>query len=205
MSTQGLPEFGQYNSAVRLVDESTLQQLLPPLPHGESELDEARRATFESLGETDPINRMMRLDLETSLAESLLLLTDKMTMAVSIETAPFLDHELVELAARVPGRCKIKGTSLRYVQKMAMRTCTRRSHEETKAGIDSHRSFVSKRLVREMTADVLSPSRIRRQGLFEPQIIQGMLEAHMRQREDYSDALLGLLTFCLWSDSAHAS
>ena len=46
---------------------------------------------------------MFAVDAETQLPDDLLLLTDKMSMAVSLECrVPLLDHELVELAARMP-------------------------------------------------------------------------------------------------------
>ena len=55
----------------------------------------------------------MYVDLKTSLADDLLALTDKMTMAMSLECrAPFMDHELVELAARMPAH--LKGPWLHY-------------------------------------------------------------------------------------------
>ena len=52
---------------------------------------------------TTTLNRMLAVDAETQLPDDLLLLTDKMSMAVSLECrVPLLDHELVELAARMP-------------------------------------------------------------------------------------------------------
>ena len=51
-----------------------------------------------------------RVDAETQLPDDLLLLTDKMSMAVSLECrVPLLDHELVELAARMPEGVKMRG------------------------------------------------------------------------------------------------
>ena len=48
------------------------------------------------------LNQLIYADLKTSLADDLLALTDKMTMAASIECrAPFVDHELVEMAVSI--------------------------------------------------------------------------------------------------------
>src|SRR5262249_5701081 len=60
-------------------------------------------AYFHDCLNTDDLHRIMYIDIKTSLADDLLLLTDKMTMAASIECrAPFLDHELIELTASMP-------------------------------------------------------------------------------------------------------
>ncbi len=54
------------------------------------------------------LNQMLSVDAQTQLPDDLLLLTDKMSMAVSLECrVPLLDHELVELAARMPQEVKI--------------------------------------------------------------------------------------------------
>ena len=65
---------------------------------------------------------MLAVDAETQLPDDLLLLTDKMSMAVSLECrVPLLDHELVELAARMPEGVKIRGGRLKHVMKEALR------------------------------------------------------------------------------------
>src|SRR3546814_12972528 len=63
----------------------------------------------------------MRVDLMTQLPNDLLMLTDKMTMARSLECrVPLLNHELVELAARVPAALRIDGRSLKSLMKRAL-------------------------------------------------------------------------------------
>ncbi len=65
--------------------------------------DRARRGVRVAHAATTTLNRMLAVDAETQLPDDLLLLTDKMSMAVSLECrVPLLDHELVELAARMP-------------------------------------------------------------------------------------------------------
>src|SRR5690606_30743097 len=61
------------------------------------------------------------VDALTQLPDDLLLLTDKMTMATSLECrVPLLDHELVELAAQIPGQLKIAGGDLKHLMKKAL-------------------------------------------------------------------------------------
>ena len=64
---------------------------------------------------------MLAVDAETQLPDDLLMLTDKMSMAVSLECrVPLLDHELVELAARMPAGVKMRGGALKHVMKAAL-------------------------------------------------------------------------------------
>jgi asparagine synthase (glutamine-hydrolysing) len=195
-----LPPYEQYDHAVRLMADDQLVELSPVASLGGSGLEASRRDLFVSLNHgADAVTRMMYLDLHTSL-DSLLLLTDKMTMAASLEArVPFLDHELVELAARMPSAMKIKGTKLRYIQKQAMRG---RLPEEVlgrrKRGFGFPIGAWFRRDLRELTGDLFSPARLRRQGLFNPDAVQAMLADHDALRQDYSDALLALLTFELW-------
>jgi len=61
------------------------------------------RVIFKNHRECTGLNQLIYVDIKTSLADDLLALTDKMTMAVSLECrAPFVDQELVELAAGMP-------------------------------------------------------------------------------------------------------
>jgi asparagine synthase (glutamine-hydrolysing) len=207
VQSQELPPFSQYDQAVRLISDPLLRRISPVAVSGETSLDEARRGWFDGVETRDDVTRMMHLDLNTSLVESLLMLTDKMTMATSIEArVPFLDHEVVELAARIPSRFKIHGTQLRHVQKAAMRghlpddVLTKR-----KRGFGFTIGAWFRRELREMTRDLLLPARIARRGVFDSQVVGELIDAHEHQREDYSDALLALLTFELWHEQAIAS
>jgi asparagine synthase (glutamine-hydrolysing) len=75
-------------------------------------------AAFRGADGDDALNRMLAVDAETQLPDDLLLLTDKMTMATSLECrVPLLDHELVELAASMPEGVKIRGGRLKHVMK----------------------------------------------------------------------------------------
>src|SRR5258708_25947130 len=63
---------------------------------------------------------MLYADQKTYLVE-LLMKQDQMSMAASIESrVPFLDHPLVEFAARVPDRLKIHGGTQKYILKKAV-------------------------------------------------------------------------------------
>ena len=67
------------------------------------------------------LDRILRLNLDTYLVDDLLPKADRMSMAHGLEVrSPFLDHELVELALRLPPRVKVRGRSLKHVLKRAV-------------------------------------------------------------------------------------
>jgi asparagine synthase (glutamine-hydrolysing) len=195
-----LPAFEQYDHAVRLTSEDRLRSLSGDR-HKESTTDLVqRRAFFDEPAGRDPIARMMHLDLKTSLPESLLLLTDNMTMATSLEArVPFLDHELVELTARIPSSLKIKGTRLRYLQKLSMRSrLPNEVFRKRKWGFGCPVGRWFRGELRELLMDQLALDRVRRKGLFDGNAINEIIAAHEDRREDNAEILLGLLTFDMW-------
>jgi asparagine synthase (glutamine-hydrolysing) len=66
------------------------------------------RAHFAQPGADDPVDKALRLDTNVMLVDDPVKRVDNMTMAWGLEArVPFLDHELVELAARVPAGLKL--------------------------------------------------------------------------------------------------
>jgi len=85
--------------------------LHPDLHARDAELDSpailARR--FDDVLAEHPLDRIMAVDVETYLAQDLLVKMDVATMANSLEArSPYLDHELMELAARIPAELKLE-------------------------------------------------------------------------------------------------
>lgn len=67
-------------------------------------------ARFADPGAADPVDQALRLDTTVMLVDDPVKRVDNMTMAFGLEArVPFLDHELVELAARIPARHKLAG------------------------------------------------------------------------------------------------
>ena len=118
VASNDLPFEERYRSYVQVFGPDSLERLLKSGRAGHSDcLDEA----FSLATSGDPLNRLMRVDLSTQMPNDLLMLTDKMTMAASLECrVPLLNHELVELAARIPGALRIEGNSLKALLKKAL-------------------------------------------------------------------------------------
>jgi asparagine synthase (glutamine-hydrolysing) len=81
----------------------------------------SHHAAIANSGTDDLLHQLLYADTKTYLHE-LLMKQDQMSMAASIESrVPFLDHPLVEFAASLPTRLKVRGTTTKWVLREAMR------------------------------------------------------------------------------------
>ena len=118
LENAALPFEERYRAYVEVFPRDEAERLL--CGEGGAGADRIAEAFLDAPGE-DGLNRMLSVDAQTQLPDDLLLLTDKMSMAASLECrVPLLDHELVELAARMPQAIKIRGGRLKHVMKEAV-------------------------------------------------------------------------------------
>lgn len=76
----------------------------------------AMERTFAAALASNRLERTMYTDLHHYLPGALLVKADRVTMAHSLEArSPLLDHELLELAAQLPARWKIRGTTTKWI------------------------------------------------------------------------------------------
>jgi asparagine synthase (glutamine-hydrolysing) len=147
------------------------------------------------------LNRYLMLDQRYYLQDNLLYKVDRMSMAHSLEVRPpFLDHRLVEFAARLPQHLKIRGSQLKYLLKKTMRG---RIPEciiaRPKAGLDipAHEWFRGSLLpLLRDTLDAAADSGAR--YLFHMDRVQSLLDSHLAHRTNSGYQLWGLLTLFLW-------
>jgi asparagine synthase (glutamine-hydrolysing) len=158
------------------------------------------RRYFQRVESAAPLNRLLYVDLKTFLPCLNLDTTDKTSMAANLEVrVPFLNHEMVELAARMPPDLKLRGLKRKYILKRAAeRLLPREVVWRKKAGFGAPlRSWLRGPLL-EMTRDLLSEERLRRRGLFRPEVVQKIIRDNLSGREDYNLQVFQLLTLELW-------
>ena len=198
LSTAGLPLEERYRSYVEVFGEEETAELLPdPISDG---IDPLATAFSEARG-SDDVNRMFAVDAATQLPDDLLLLTDKMSMAVSLECrVPLLDHELVELAAGIPQETKIRGGRLKHIMKVALKdVLPPNTLGARKRGFGAPMGAWLKGELAPLVRDLLSEESIRSRGLFHYPVVADLIAAHDANRIDGTDRLLSLLNFEVWA------
>jgi asparagine synthase (glutamine-hydrolysing) len=158
-------------------------------------------AAFGHAGGDDALNRMLAVDAETQLPDDLLMLTDKMSMAVSLECrVPLLDHELVELAARMPEEVKIRGGHLKHAMKEAVSGLLPPDIlERKKRGFGAPMGAWLKKDLAPLLHGLLSETSVERRGLFHYPAVQELIGLHHANRIDGTDRLLALLNLEIWA------
>lgn len=164
---------------------------------------DALAAAFAYAGpaDGDELNRMLAVDAETQLPDDLLMLTDKMSMAVSLECrVPLLDHDLVELAARMPAALKVPGGRLKHVLKAALADVLPDDIlNRKKRGFGTPMGAWLKQELAPMMRQVLSREAIGARGWFRHEAVAQLMDAHAANRTDATDALLALVNLEIWS------
>jgi asparagine synthase (glutamine-hydrolysing) len=197
LASAALPLDERYRSYVEVFDdEAAAGMLRAPMADGH-----ALAAAFADAKSGDDLNRMLAVDVATQLPDDLLMLTDKMSMAVSLECrVPLLDHELCELAAAIPERVKLRGGRLKHVLKEALADVLPRGIlERKKRGFGTPMGAWFKGALAPLVRQMLSPEAIERRGLFDPRAVSALIAAHDASRIDGTDRLLALLNFEIWA------
>jgi len=160
----------------------------------------AHRQYFARVKDVAPLNQLLYVDMKTFLPCLNLMTTDKTSMAANLEVrVPFLNKEMIELAARMPADLKLKGLKRKYILKRAAETLL--PHDvvwRKKAGFGAPIRSWLRGALRPMVNDLLSEETIRRRGLFRFKEVKRIIDANLSGREDYNLQVFQLLNLELW-------
>ena len=158
------------------------------------------RSYFAETDGAAPLNRLLYVDLKTFLPCLNLMTTDKMSMAANLEVrVPFLNREMIEMAARMPPRLKLHGLKRKYILKRALEGVLPKDVIwRRKAGFGAPIRSWLRGPLRPMIADLLSEDVVKRRGLFRPKEVKRVLDANFSGREDYNLQVFQLLGLELW-------
>jgi len=153
-------------------------------------------------GIVDFEHRMMLLDSLTYLPDDILTKVDRAAMGVSLETRiPFLDYRVAELAWRLPLDTKINNGETKWpIRQVLYKYVPKVLIERPKAGFAIPVGQWIRGPLREWAADLLNEERIRREGYFNPELVQQLWQQHLSGKYDWTPRLWAILMFQAWLD-----
>ena len=147
-----------------------------------------------------PLDRMLYADSRVRLPDHPVMITDRMTMAWGLEArSPFMDHRVAEFAARLPDSLKIRGRSLRYIQrKLAARYLPAEILERPKQGFSSALPYVLGTEYRVLYDGFLRNAELVKAGILQAAPIENLLREHLAGHVDHGNRLWLLINSELW-------
>ncbi|MGO9882965.1 MAG: asparagine synthase-related protein, partial [Solirubrobacteraceae bacterium] len=150
--------------------------------------------------ESDRLQRLLYLETKHFLADHNLNYTDRAGMAAGVEVrVPILDIDLVRFSTRVPARYKQRGRVGKAVFKLAMEPyLPRQVIYRPKTGFGAPLRRWLRHELRPLVEETLSPSVLRRRGIFDPVAVQRLLRDDRAGRADGAYTIFALMTLELW-------
>jgi asparagine synthase (glutamine-hydrolysing) len=157
-------------------DHDEMKQVLAPRFLNGDYSREFAAAFFRDSGATAPVDQVLQIDQQIMLVDDPVKRVDNMTMAWGLEArVPFLDHEVVELAARIPADLKVRDGG-KYVLKEAARAVVPAEVIDRPKG---YFPVPALKLLRgpylDLVRDVLGSRRARERDLFNPRYVERLL------------------------------
>lgn len=185
------------------------RSLVTEWPHATSVVRGARRVNTKLddmalvAGVPDAEHRMMLWDTLAYLPDDILTKVDRAAMSVSLETrVPFLDHNVVELAWRLPLHMKIRSGQGKWALRQVLyKHVPRELIERPKAGFGIPVGQWLCGPLREWAENLLNEARLQREGYFDPAPIRQAWAEHLSGRHDWTARLWIILMFQAWLET----
>ena len=153
-----------------------------------------------------PISNLRKLDdvfklaYDTFLPNDLLVKMDIATMAFGLEArSPFLDQEIVEFAASLPARWKVRGFQTKIILKDTFKELLPKEIiERGKYGFELPVDAWFRGPLYQWAREILLAGKFLEHGYFEQKTIEKLLEEHKNGRRRHGQRLWLLLCFEFW-------
>lgn len=152
------------------------------------------------------LSHLLFRDLTRYLPDDILAKVDRASMGVSLEVrSPFLDHRVAEFAWSLPDSFKLHGTSGKWVLRHLLhRYVPAKLVERPKVGFAIPVAEWLTGPLRFWVLDMLSPARLRQQGILDPQATQGLWDALVKGKQSNQTPIWSILMFQAWLEANRA-
>jgi asparagine synthase (glutamine-hydrolysing) len=200
----GIPsQAGRFASWYGGFDTSTQQQILSPdliREVRDGGLEERFARIVGGAPGGDSLQQFLYCDLHTRLVDDILVKGDRMSMGASIEArVPFLDHKMVEFAARLPSALKVDGLRSKILlKKLAEQYLPHETIYRRKVGftVPLTRWFVGP--WRGLIEKVLLSDRCLGRGYYRPEVVRKVVDDHVSRRVDREQGIWLMLALEIW-------
>ncbi len=153
----------------------------------------------ERVRDTDSLSQECYVDLRLTMPDSVLMKVDKMSMAHSLEVrVPFLDHALVEFAARIPGELKFPGVRTKAIYRKAMRgVLPAFILDRGKQGYSLPIKNWLRNELRSFMIATLNESPLVREH-FNTTFVNLLIDQHLKRTHNHNHVLWALINASLW-------
>jgi asparagine synthase (glutamine-hydrolysing) len=165
----------------------------------ELDAEAAIRTPFEA-SQGSELDRMLFTDSMVRLPNHPVMITDRICMAHGLEVrSPFMDHELATFCARLPDSLKIRGGTLRYIQrKLAAQYLPAGILNRPKQGFSSALPYLLQTQYARLSTACLRNSRLVEDGILNKAAITSLVNAHAARQADHGNRLWLLINSELW-------
>jgi len=112
---------------------------------------------------------------------------------------PFLNRDVIEMAARMPPRLKLHGLKRKYVLKRPLEgVLPKEVIWRRKAGFGAPIRSWLRGPLKPLVDELLSEDAVKRRSLFRPKEVKRVVDANFSGREDYNLHVFQLLGLELW-------
>ena len=165
-----------------------------------SKTEEQMLIYYNSPQANHPMDKVFYQDIKTYLPDDLLNITDKLSMAHSLELrVPFIDHEVVEYCAKIPWQLKLKHLKKKYsLKRLAQDYLPREVIRHKKLGFSSPMSSWLRSDLRSYANENLSDDMLKKHGLLRTEFVRKVLDDHFENRENNNKLIFSLLVLQKW-------
>jgi asparagine synthase (glutamine-hydrolysing) len=156
---------------------------------------------FNESATENKLDQTLYADFATYLPDDLMTKVDLASMSVALETrSPFLDHEFIELTAKIPSNLKIKNfNQTKWILKEALKDLLPdQIINRSKKGFETPLNIWLKNQMKDYSNDLLLSERTRNRNIFNEATVKKLLHIQQNTSVDLSHKIWSMIILENW-------